>query len=642
MTELQGTYNTPLVLLSLFISFFASYCALYIYERVLILHGRSRLVWILFGSIIMGLGIWSMHFIGILSYSLPAEVHYNPVWLLISILLPIIAVLAAFWMISVDFMKTSSLLMGSLWMGFAIVAMHFTGMAAMEMPLQQHYDWWKVCLSVLIACGASFAALKISARHRHQKHVITGRAKLYMALLLGSAIAGMHYTGMEALHVHDQHTMHPLPGMPPEMPANKTNEITLAIMIGGAMLLILLLLMISQVVDKRFALRQAHINQRRYDSIFEHNPDMVLLFNRRGELLRANPAAEKIMGYSMNQLKGLSFLNMVTEPYVDKVWSCFQDAMEGISHTIELTIYHQDGRELWLSTTMVPWVESDGVKDIYTISKDITSRKQAEHDLLQTKHELEEALRVKSDFLAMMSHELRTPLNGVLGMSDVLLEMGLNEEQQEFVGHIHHSGTVLLHVINEVLDYSKLEAGEMNLVREPFSIRQLMEETAGLFVIQAQEKNLYIDFASGESVPDIVLGDEQRIRQVLINLISNAVKFTLKGGIQIRVQAAQDAQVAADEPMWHFNFTVQDTGIGISEEDQLKLFQPFYQIDSRISRMYEGTGLGLAICKNLIELMGGEIGVQSVEGAGSVFYFTIPMSQYEDNHNDLLWEENLG
>ncbi|WP_458120483.1 MHYT domain-containing protein [Paenibacillus sp. Z6-24] len=642
MTELQGTYNTPLVLLSLFISFFASYCALYIYERVLVVHGRSRLVWIMFGSIIMGLGIWSMHFIGILSYNLPAEVHYNPVWLLISMLLPIVAVLAAFWMISVDFMKNSSLLMGSLWMGFAIVAMHFTGMAAMEMPLQQHYDWWIVCLSVLIACGASFAALKISARHRHQQKAITGRAKLYMALLLGSAIAGMHYTGMEALHVHDSPTMHPIPGKPAEIPANQTNEITLAIMIGGAMLLILLLLMISQIIDKRFALRQAHINQRRYDSIFEHNPDVVLLFSRSGELLRANPAAEKIIGYSTSHLKGLSFADMITGPYIDIVRSCFMDALEGISHTIEVTIRHQDGRELWLSTTMVPWLENDGIKDIYTISKDITSRKQAEHDLLQTKQELEEALRVKSDFLAMISHELRTPLNGVLGMSDVLMEMDLDEEQKEFVGHIHHSGTVLLHVINEVLDYSKLEAGKMNLVQEPLSIRLLLEETAGLFTTQARQKNLYIHLASEEAIPDMVLGDEQRIRQVLINLISNAIKFTFEGGIHIRVQAAPDPAASADEPIWHFNFTVEDTGIGINEQDQRNLFQPFYQIDSRISRMYEGTGLGLAICKNLIELMGGEISVHSVEGTGSQFYFVIPMSRYEDRHNDLLWEENLG
>ncbi len=636
MTELQGTYNIPLVLLSLFISFFASYCALYIYERVLMLHGRSRLIWILFGSVIMGLGIWSMHFIGILSYNLPTDVHYNPLWLTVSMLLPIIAVLAAFWMISVDFMKTSSLLMGSLWMGFAIVAMHFTGMAAMDMPFEQHYDWWMVCLSVLIAWSASFAALKISARHRHLEQAISRKAKLLMSLLLGSAIAGMHYTGMNALHIHNMHNL------PIESPAYETNKYTLAIMIGGAMLLILLLLMISQILDKRFALRQAQINQRRYDSIFEHNPDVVLLFNRSGQLLRANPAAEKIMGYSMDELKRLSFVEMIMEPYSDIIRDCFRDAIDGISHTVEFMLRHRDGREMWMSSTMVPWVESDGVKDIYTISKDITSRKRAERDLLQTKQELEEALRVKGDFLAMMSHELRTPLNGILGMSDVLLEMDLNEEQKEFVGHIHHSGTVLLHVINEVLDYSKLEAGKMSLVREPFSIRQLLEETSGLFKAQVRQKNLELHFSSDDAIPDIVLGDEQRIRQVLINLISNAVKFTFQGGIHIAVQAAPDSSVSAEEPVWQFNFTVHDTGIGISEEDQRQLFQPFYQIDSKINRTYEGTGLGLAICKNLIELMDGEIGVRSAEGTGSLFYFIIPMNRYGDRHNDLLWAENLG
>ncbi|ANF95243.1 MHYT domain-containing protein [Paenibacillus bovis] len=636
MTELQGNYNIPLVLLSLFISFFASYCALYIYERVLILHGRSRLIWIVFGSAIMGLGIWSMHFIGILAYNLPADVHYNPFWLLTSMLLPIIAVLAAFWMISVDFMKTSSLLMGSLWMGFAIVAMHFTGMAAMDMPFQQHYNGWMVGLSVMIAWSASFAALKISARHRHQEQTISRKAKLLMSLLLGSAIAGMHYTGMSALHIHN---MYPLPV---EHPVQETNEYTLAIMIGGAMLLILVLLMISQILDKRFAFRQAQINQRRYDSIFEHNPDVVLLFNRSGELLRANPAAEKIMGYTMDELKRVSFTDMIIEPYNDMIRDSFRDALHGISHTVEFMLRHRDGQEMWLSSTMVPWVESDGVKDIYTISKDITSRKQAEYDLLHTKQELEEALRVKGDFLAMMSHELRTPLNGVLGMSDVLLEMDLNEEQKEFVGHIHHSGTVLLHVINEVLDYSKLEAGKMSLAREPFSIRQLLEETSGLFSTQVRQKNLELDFSSDDSIPDVVLGDEQRIRQVLINLISNAVKFTFEGGIRMGVHAAPAASDAAEEPVWQFNFTVQDTGIGISEEDQQRLFQPFYQIDSKINRTYEGTGLGLAICKNLIELMDGEIGVRSAEGKGSLFYFIIPMKRYEDQHHDLLWAENLG
>ncbi|WP_343059861.1 MHYT domain-containing protein [Saccharibacillus deserti] len=602
---------------------------------MLILTGKARTLWMMLGSITMGLGIWSMHFIGMLAYHLPVNVTYMPGWLTVSVILPIAAVWAAFRMIAEDVSKIGSLLAGSLLMGTAMLAMHYSGMAAMRMPLRMSYDPLFVGLSVVIALGASFAALKLSSLHRRHNNVYLKKSsKLPVSLLLGGAVAGMHYTAMEAVRFHPMEGAAMHSAMMER--GNYADEMLLGMLIGAASLFILLLVMITQSIDRKVALRMADSNKRRYDSIFEYNPDAVCLYEN-GLLVRANPATEQITGYTFDELRNEGFRRLLVEEDRARLALCYEAALKGESNSAEIKIRGKSGNEILLSITMVPLVEGKGVRDVYTISRDITDRRRAERELNEAKSEAEEALRIKGDFLAVMSHELRTPLNGVLGISDILLDTPLNEEQQEYVRLIHRSGSALLYVINDVLDFSKLEAGKLQAVHEPLALASMVGDVAALYAVQAQQKGLSFNCEFGRGLPDILLGDEQRIRQVLMNLLSNALKFTSEGGIELNVTAKallggtpSGRRLPRPGGIILVSFAIRDSGIGIGAEERKNLFQPFYQTASTANRMQNGTGLGLAICKNLVELMGGEIGVESDRGSGSTFSFTVPMPVYRE------------
>jgi len=236
------------------------------------------------------------------------------------------------------------------------------------------------------------------------------------------------------------------------------------------------------------------------------------------------------------------------------------------------------------------------------------------------KHRAEDASRTKSRFLANMSHEIRTPMNGVLGVADLLQHSSLNETQQRYVQMLKSSGQALLSILNDILDRSKLDAGRMTLEHVEFDIRALVKDIVALYEAAAHTKQVTLAAEIESGVPQIVAGDPVRMRQVLSNLVANAVKFTERGGVVVKV-AAPDTEAPAP----HIEFAVHDTGIGIDAKTQTELFQPFKQVDDSITRRFGGTGLGLAISKDLVELMGGRLRVQSEPGRGSVFSFGIPL-----------------
>ena len=376
------------------------------------------------------------------------------------------------------------------------------------------------------------------------------------------------------------------------------------------------------------ALLASQAAARKLSLVASRTDNLVLIVTPDGSIEWVNESFERVMEYAIREVVGRNPTSFMVGPEtnprtVRRIKAAIAQG-EGIS--TDIVNYSKSGRKYHLHLEIQPVRNERGVlENFIAVEADITARVETENALRRAKAEADTASRAKSDFLASMSHEIRTPMNGVIGMTSLLLESPLNHEQRDSVNTIRTSGEALLTIINDLLDFSKIESGKLELEHQPFELAGCVEETLDLFAGQAAARHIEVAHHINPDVPAVVLGDVNRLRQVLSNLVNNAIKFTPKGSVTIMVGLADAAAAAPPLRSNHLLLTiaVRDSGIGIPPERLDRLFKPFSQVDSSTTRKYGGTGLGLVICQRLCTLMGGTIRVHSDINQGSTFTVTV-------------------
>jgi PAS domain S-box-containing protein len=366
----------------------------------------------------------------------------------------------------------------------------------------------------------------------------------------------------------------------------------------------------------------------------EQSIDGIVILDPKGKVFEANQSYADMLGYSMEETLQLHLWDWNKDYSPAELLKILREVDES-GDNFETHHLHKDGtyHDVEISTTAT--YQGDQ-KLVFCVCRDITEQKLTAKDLKQAKEAAESANTAKSQFLAMMSHEIRTPMNGVMGMTGLLLETKLDNDQLHFAKTIQLSADSLLHIIDDILDFSKIEAEMIELEEAEFDLRSLLDDVAHTIGVRAKHNNLELTCAAAPDTPTYIIGDPGRLRQVLVNLIGNAIKFTHNGEVYVNVELQSE-----DASRVELHFSVCDTGVGISEDKQALIFESFNQGDISISRKYGGTGLGLAISRQLIVLMGGDISLESEEGKGSRFFFTLPFTKGTIKDTEFPWLKDL-
>jgi PAS domain S-box-containing protein len=378
------------------------------------------------------------------------------------------------------------------------------------------------------------------------------------------------------------------------------------------------------ITERKQTEQKLRESEEKYRTLVEKANEAIYIV-QDGVFVFTNPRMADLLGIPAAELEGKPFLDFIFSEDRELVGARYAKRVAGepVADRYDFRMIGAGGQTIWvfLSAAAIQW---NGRSASLHMLSDVTARKQAEAELDQTNRALAEATtraesanQAKSEFLANMSHEIRTPMNGVIGMTGLLLDTELDQDQRRYAETVRTSGESLLTLLNDILDFSKIEAGKLKLETLDFDVRALLDDFAGLMALRAQDKGLEFICAAAPEVPANLSGDPGRLRQVLLNLAGNAVKFTDRGEIAVRASVASETDTAVV-----LRFSVKDTGIGVPADKQELMFQKFTQADASTTRKYGGSGLGLAISKQLAELMGGEIGLVSEEGRGSEFWFT--------------------
>jgi len=379
---------------------------------------------------------------------------------------------------------------------------------------------------------------------------------------------------------------------------------------------------VSDISERKHFEQSLKASEEKYRSLVENINDVIFTLDINGRFTYVSPAIQHVATYACDDLLGHFFSDFVHPDDLPGVIDNFIKIMAGDIKPFVFRINGKRGQSIWLRSSSRPIVEDGRVVGVSGTMTDVTKRHKAEEDLRFSMERAERLAReakvadqAKSEFLARMSHEIRTPINGIIGMNSLLLTTALNEKQRVYADTIKISAESLMSIINDILDFSKIEAGKMLIEETDFNLRSKIESVADTLAVKAHAKGVELIASMDADVPEWIKGDPVRLRQVLNNLVANAIKFTHAGEILLLISREND----------FLRFEVQDSGIGIPPERQQEIFSAFTQVDASITRRYGGSGLGLSISRSLVEMMGGRIGLRSVEGYGSTFWFTLPL-----------------
>lgn len=659
-------FDPILVTFSVFVAIFASYVALNISQSVVQVKRRYQAPWLALGSIAMGIGIWSMHFVGMLAFEMPGmEMAYDIPLMILSVVVAVVASLLAFTIVSRPVVPFGSILSGGIAMAAAISGMHYIGMYSMRMGAIIQWNIPLVVLSIFVALIASFGALFIFIRIRNQtRHTVqlTGAS-----VVMGFAVSGMHYVGMlAATFIHSQDAS----GI------NSSNLLVtsrLVATVSATTILILFLALVGSLSQKYWTRRRKsdiellEKSEDRFRRLVEAVEEYaIIMLDTNGHITTWNLGAERINGYKSEEVLGRRVSIFYTASDLKNDIAMFELEMAATKGSFkgEGQRIRKDGSVYWASVVITPVYESDGtisgfskvVRDITSVKEDERRQKRINEELeervqartlaltaiqtqlLEAKESAEAANETKSAFLANMSHEIRTPLGAVLGFAELLSRTDLSAADREnSVNIIKRNGKLLSNIINDILDLSKVEAGKLNIEKVDVAFEDVLNEISSVLSLEASEKGIRLEVLSDGPTPDTIRTDPLRLRQILLNIVGNAIKFTKQGEVTVTVKLLR---LASD--ISKLAFVVKDTGEGISEDQISRLFRPFSQADVSTTRKFGGTGLGLILSKKLAESLGGTVELsETATGKGSTFLVTIDPGTPEKSQTSLRSKSQL-